>query len=475
MSRWAQRVATLGIAAALSLPAANHDPWLRLTSANFELYTTAGERAGRDLIRHFEQVRSFFMQAFGGGLPEAKPVRVIVFRNEKEYDPYRPNEFSSAFFQPGESHDFIVMSSAARDRYPVAVHEFTHLMVHQGGAQYPPWLNEGLAELFSNLEPVGDKIKVGQDLPGRLVALRTEKWIPLSVILAAGRNSPYYNERSKAGMFYAESWELVHMLFLHPAYAPHLKAMSAALKQGDAEAAFQGVYHKTIPEIEADLHGYMRGDTIKVFLFGIQLPKSVETPEITAAAEMDARLALAELLANSRGRNDQANAAYQSLAHDYPDRWEAEAACGQWSWRQRRFDDAARCYARAVELGAKDPRLYLAYSRVLAYTNRQSEAIDVLAKASTLDPESGEIHLELGSLYVRNGNYGSALAELHAIKKVQPAQAFRYYYNQALAEHCLGQETEARALAAKARAYTHNPEELAALNRLVSSMESKQP
>src|SRR5215471_10991418 len=111
--------------------AAAPDPWLKITSANFELYTTAGERSGCDLVRYFEQVRSFFTQAFGSRLASARPARIIAFRNEKEYQPYRPNEFASAFYQAGVAHDFIVMSSASGEHFPVAVHEYTHLMIRQ--------------------------------------------------------------------------------------------------------------------------------------------------------------------------------------------------------------------------------------------------------------------------------------------------------------------------------------------------------
>jgi tetratricopeptide (TPR) repeat protein len=459
--------------AALCAPAADHDPWLKITSANFELYTTAGERAGRDLIRHFEQVRSFFMQGFGTGLPEAKPVRIVAFHNEKEYQPYRPNEFATAFFQPGDAHDFIIMSNASSEHYHVAVHEFTHLMVHQGGASFPPWLNEGLAELFSNLQPVGNKIKVGQDIPSRMMTLRSDKWIPLATLLAADHNSPFYNEKSKAGMFYAESWELVHMLFLSPDYSPRLKAMSAALKQGDAASAFQAAYQKSIGEIESDLRRYLTGNTIKVFMFDIQLPKSVETPEIVPNASLPTRVALAELLSNYRGRSEQARTAYEWLARDFPQSWEVEEGWGQWCWRQRRLDEAAKHYARAVSLGAKDEGMFLTYARVLGYTNRNPEAIEVLVKAAAAYPESNEIHLELGSLFVRNGNFGAALAQLRMMKKVPPGQAYRYFYNQAFAEYRLGQIEDAKAHAAKARTYTHNPAELSSLDRLERSFESR--
>jgi len=126
--RAAKRSVIASLALAACLPASTQDPWLKITSANFELYTTAGERSGRDLIRHFERVRSFFLQAFGSRLPASLPARIIAFRNEKEYQPYRPNEFAAAFFQPGAMHDFIVMSDASSEHYPVAVHEYTHLM-----------------------------------------------------------------------------------------------------------------------------------------------------------------------------------------------------------------------------------------------------------------------------------------------------------------------------------------------------------
>ena len=47
----------------LTLSATAADEWLRLTTPHFELFTTAGERRGRETILHFEEVRSFFLTA----------------------------------------------------------------------------------------------------------------------------------------------------------------------------------------------------------------------------------------------------------------------------------------------------------------------------------------------------------------------------------------------------------------------------
>ena len=45
------------------LPLAAADQWVKLTTPHFELYTTAGEKKGREAILYFEQVRNFFLQA----------------------------------------------------------------------------------------------------------------------------------------------------------------------------------------------------------------------------------------------------------------------------------------------------------------------------------------------------------------------------------------------------------------------------
>ena len=101
--RLARRATLACLTFAACLPAATHDPWLKITSANFELYTTAGERAGRDLIRHFEQVRSFFLQAFGSRLSASRPARIIAFRTRRSISPTGPTSSPRRFSSPARS------------------------------------------------------------------------------------------------------------------------------------------------------------------------------------------------------------------------------------------------------------------------------------------------------------------------------------------------------------------------------------
>jgi hypothetical protein len=44
----------------LALPLTAADKWIRLSTANFELYTNNSEAAGRETIRTCEQLRRFY-------------------------------------------------------------------------------------------------------------------------------------------------------------------------------------------------------------------------------------------------------------------------------------------------------------------------------------------------------------------------------------------------------------------------------
>src|SRR5690606_37406000 len=101
------------------------------------------------------------------------------------------------------------------ERHDTAVHEYAHLLIRSMGlTTLPPWLNEGLADVYSSRQPAGKKVRIGDVPPGRLYQLQNDKLIPMAEFLAVDRNSPYYSRKSHAGLFYAQSWALTHMLLL---------------------------------------------------------------------------------------------------------------------------------------------------------------------------------------------------------------------------------------------------------------------
>jgi hypothetical protein len=341
------RLAALVLFAA-ALPAfgsehSGSEQWVRLTTPHFELYTTAGEKSGRQTILYFEQVRSFFTQvAPVTGVTEF-PVRIIVFKSEKQYKPYAWNEVAFAYFTATKDRNYIVMQDAELEHFPIAIHEYMHLIVHQSRLKLPLWLNEGWADVYSTLKPVGAKTTIGELIPGHVQQLQQEKWLSFDALTSVDERSPVYNEKQRAGIFYAESWALVHMLYLAPDYKSKFPTFVNTMLQGKTvNEAAQTAYGRSAAQVDADLKAYLTRNQIFGAIFPVKLTKSEEEAQVSSVSPFDSDLALADLLA-AIDKRDQAQAAYEKLARMNPDKPEVPQSLGYLAW-QHGSTDAARQY-----------------------------------------------------------------------------------------------------------------------------------
>jgi hypothetical protein len=88
--------------------------WIRMQTPGFDVISSAGERATRDTLQYFEQVRSFFAQSMpsvmNGG---AARVRIVAFGSQKDYAPYRAKAFAAAYYTQAAGYDYIVIGKPA--------------------------------------------------------------------------------------------------------------------------------------------------------------------------------------------------------------------------------------------------------------------------------------------------------------------------------------------------------------------------
>jgi tetratricopeptide (TPR) repeat protein len=471
-------VAALAGVTATVLPIRAEQHWISLTTPYFEMYTTNGASSGTRTLQVFERVRAFFLEASPTKQVPDTPVRIIAFHSEKEFAPYRPNGGASAYYQRSRKRDYIVMQDLSTDNYRTAVHEYTHLIVEHAGMQLPVWLNEGLADLYSSLEPRGDQTIVGQPLQSHLQLLAQQKWLDLSLLTSVQQDSPYYNERDKMAIFYAQSWALTHMLALGKDYhAGFPRFLSAICSGNSTETSIAKVYGKTLRQVRTDLNGYFQKATIQVSVFDIKMEKVNLQPRVADLTPLHTELALTDLLASQPRKGPEAKSRLERIAATYPENAEVEESLGYFAWQSGDPRGAAAHFATAVAKGVDNPEMLYHYATLIGGEHENLQlSIAALRKALELKPEYREAKYFLGMQEVNAGHYGIARSVLTSLKTVKPTEAFAVYSALAYCDLRLNIPDQARVLGQRAKEYAgtdaerqHADEFLDYLDRLEKS------
>ena len=394
--------------------------WVKMRSANFELLTSAGERAGRRTIQEFERTRSFFGRMMQRELSNPIPVRIVLFRSKKEYLPYRPGEVAAAYYLSGRDADLIVLVAGSESS--VAIHEYVHLLVRHSGLQLPLWMNEGLADLYSSMRQVGGQFVVGHADPGRVAFLREEKWVPLRQVLAADHNSRHYTEKERAGKFYAESWALTHMLNFSQEYRPKVTELLQLLDAGTPSVtALETVYGAPIEELQRKVRSYVRQDRVNGAVFDIKLEKSAERPSVEPAAGLEVDLLLADLLSKTQ-KTEEARAMYERVSSKNPEAPGPYEGLGDLEYQLGDKDQARIHFGRAFELGSNNLRMLKRYARLQREAGDEKIVMTLLRAVQT-SPEDVETRLVLASHHLQKDSYWQAVAVLGKIRNANADQA----------------------------------------------------
>ena len=459
----------------LEPPVRAADQWVKLETPHFELYTTAGEKKGREAILYFEQVRNFFLQSSPSKQVPEFPVRIVAFKSEKEYKPYRISESAFAYYTRGRSRDYIVMQSIASEHYPAAIHEYTHLIVEHTGLKLPLWLDEGWADLYSSLQPAGNKARVGDMLPGRVQTLLSTKWLDINLLSSVDSASPFYNERDRASIFYAQSWLLVHMLTLAPQYRANFPKFVLAMSQSKSiDEACHAAYGKRAWEIDSDFRDYLKSKRIYAAVFDIKLEKSAEEPVVSETSAFESDMMLADLLSMTRKR-DEARTAYERLAQLNPGRPEIEESLGYLAWQSDDPDNARRHFARAFKAGSKNPQMCFHYAMLERQKGAAGDdAMEALERAVQVKPDYLEARLQLGLMLVNLRKYDEAIGHLAQLKKVSPDQAQWLFPALAYAYSHTGNDDRARENAELAKKWAKTQQQTENADSLLDYLDAKQ-
>jgi tetratricopeptide (TPR) repeat protein len=447
--------------------------WLRLTGANFEIFTTGSERDGRDLMKVFEQIRGFFERASPVPLLEQFPVRIIAFGSPEEFRPYSPHALASAYATSNRRTDYIVMQDATPQSYGLAVHEYMHLLVNHSGLRLPLWLNEGWADVYSTLRPVRDGVAVGDLIPERMQTLETQKWLGFDELTSVTKDSPNYSEANRVGIFYAESWALAHMLFLSPEYGPGFPKFLIALHRGStADEAARTAWGRSPDQISQDLRNYFGRKKLYGRIFEAPMGKSERGLALAKLDSFDSRLMLADLK-TAIGRMTEARSDYEALAKERPDSPEVTVSMGYLDWGEHNLTATREEFEKAFAAGDDDPRMCFELGSLERAAHEPEKAIAAFERALHTRPDYADALLQLGLMRVAVGQYSGAIEALKSIPRVSPTHATPLFSALAYSYFETGDLDKARSDALTAKKWAVDPKETNGVDSLLTLIDAR--
>ena len=453
------------------------DKWIKATSEHFELYTPQGERKARETLLYFEQVRDFFQSMMNAKPDSTVPVRIVLFGSEKQYQPFRPSEVAAAFYQQAYDRDYIVMGGYSPEADRIATHEYMHLLIRHLGLRPPVWLDEGLAELYSTLKPSGNKMLIGDLIRSHMYVLNQEKWLPLEQLFRIGHDSKEYNQKTPAGVLYAEAWALVHMLNLADGYrGKGGGALSAIDEQANAAEILEKGYGKKLWDIDLDLRNYIKNNNRFVgALLPFKWEKSREAVEFQPVTGEEIGATLALLHVNGR-RYDLAKASLATLAAENPNSAAVEEARGYLAWHQRDWQRATGHLAKAVSLsGSPSPKLLYDAARVQQFGGKPTpEMASLLERAMKARPDWHEPRVTLAEHYVFANEPQKGLDLLTGIRGLHPRLAPRVFRVIGYCETMLDRIEPARSSLKRAEQYAKESFDQEQNRRLADFIERRQ-
>jgi tetratricopeptide (TPR) repeat protein len=394
------------------------DTWRSVRTNNLFVIGNADAEKLRQVAAWLEFFHTAFARLVSRNVLESSvPTTVIIFRDDASFMPFKPLYQGrpaniSGYFQPGDDVNYIAISLDPRDKnpYSTAFHEYVHLHVKDNIPSAPVWLNEGLAELYGSLQFSGNDALLGAPLFHYLRLLREQEMLPLKTLFSIGVDSPHYNEQDKSGIFYGQSWALVHYLMLgdRGRQEQFRRFLQQVGRGEDSAKAVEDSFGMSLPALEQELSAYVRrGD------LAAQRVASVDNPQTYAAYTAMQRASLTD--------------------------GEAAFYLGDLLLHMGRVGDAERYFKQAIDLDPRFLPAYAALGRLAIHQRRYDEAKKYLQKA-TASPQSYMTHYLYAYVLSREGvsptghiteyspeNAAEMRTQLLQSIKLQPDYAPAYY------------------------------------------------
>jgi Tfp pilus assembly protein PilF len=355
--------------AAIPLPS-NDARWTTITIGDLTIYSDARDSTTRELAERMHRMRETVAHVTGLPLRVTLPTRVFIFRSDAELAPYRTAagqaRGADGLFIAAPLGNYVAVSTkSAADVDRIVYHELAHSIIRGLGGNLPPWLVEGLAELFSTFNVSRDVVIVGLPVINHTQWLNGRSLVNVREIVDPPPGSIDFNDEKPGGIFYGESWALTHFLLLgdtdrRPQLAEYLSLLAAQKSPEDAFTKAFGTYDAVTTQLRQYM-STMRRQSRRISLSELH---ATTIPEPAPLARDELLFALGDFLTNGT-RDDGAEELLQEALRLNPSHTGAMASLGTLLERIDRRVEAAELFGKAVKLGSHDSRVHVLYGESL--------------------------------------------------------------------------------------------------------------
>jgi tetratricopeptide (TPR) repeat protein/predicted aspartyl protease len=369
----------------LATAAIGQENWLNLRTKHFNIVGNVSERDCGVLADKLEMFHETISRIFNADFTSLVPVTVVAFKSDASFMPYKPvykgrlEDNTAGYFLGGEDQNLIALNLYADYQRPLTVifHEYTHLLTDRGAAELPAWLSEGIAEFYSTFRVEKKDVSIGIPIRHHVLLLRNQPLIPLPELFAIDRRSSAFHERDKQGIFYAESWALVHYLMMgdKSSHEVQLGEFIKLLESGEAtDAAFTKAFNTTYADLEKALRRYVGKDTYPGITYTLE--SSVQKTQVVARAigEAEARCYLGDLLLRL-GREKEAEDFFKQAAASDPKLSRAYEGMGSVAVHRTNYEAAKSLFRRAIELDQANHIAHYQYAAALWETGKSGSSL----------------------------------------------------------------------------------------------------
>lgn len=453
--------------------------WIEVRSPHFTVLSNAGEKDGRHAAAQFENIRAVFHAVFPKLRVDAgKPTIIFALRNEDSLKIFIPNyginskvtKLAGLYSGHTDMNFALVrtdVSGSAENEYHSLYHEYTHSILHMNFRGMPLWLDEGLAEFYGNTKFYGKEAAIGLVERNQLAWLQRESLIPVGTLVSVDYSSPLYNGREHNGIFYAESWALVHYFMFSEDVKKQdlLDKFLAALQATDdpVEAAQQSF--GDLKKLADKLNSYARQPT---FTAGrVKVESGLEEKDFVARPlpPAEALTQEANFLLRSGHANDALSLLHEAEEAD-PKLAALHDAMGYYHFLRLDYENAAKEYDQALALSPNDSAAYY-YKAEIAYRKNGYKPDSIpqirsnLEKAVALDPNFAPAHAFLCIAYTQTDETkAKAIAEANAAVGLEPGN-LAYYIDLGRAALANGKSDSAKRISERAQKAAMTPRDRA--------------